>query len=353
MLFDDFYKQLEDPFKDEELLFKMFKRNKSFKNEENLHLETVYSEDKSNEGINVEQENLLYAKLFDKWKKSLNTFNFNAFNNDNNDIKSFVNAYYDIYSTPKLTTKTAIEEEMLKYNFFNTYMGKAKNNNYENIMSNGFYTNFYLKDLQHKLYFNIEIKYMHEFLNVLTDKLDEKKLEYLIDYSKGQERDDTVILYVDDADLMDYINALEELKKDGKSIMNKLKKPYIITGNYDDWLGYGNEDGFSNENYEEKRIKLLKQAIDRSVYVYFNQDPDTCNSQGIKNYLFSYSPDSAIKYLIGEFPMYVSVITEEINIILGDYYLDNRISCFNRYTIERLQKNEKNNVYEEKRSLRR
>lgn len=130
-----------------------------------------------------------------------------------------------------------------------------------------------LEQIRHRLYININLDYEYGFTTIFTKKCVERNLPYYYKYSLTK-RDDVFIIYSDTKHLEDYINILNEIKKEYPHFASTALKPPVLTGEFDNWIGYGVEpsekkevidkDGnikYKSYSYTEHRIELIKKAI--------------------------------------------------------------------------------------------
>lgn len=121
---------------------------------------------------------------------------------------------------------------------------------------------------EHRLYLNIDAENLYKVVNLLSQKLFIKGLQFHFKYSPDAVRDDTIVIYTDRKHLKEIIEVLRELRIENPYLFMKMKKPPILTGIIDGWIGYGSESQNKNTSYNQVRSKILEKCIHEEYISY-------------------------------------------------------------------------------------
>lgn len=112
-------------------------------------------------------------------------------------------------------------------------------------------------------------------------------MEYSLKYSEEGARDDTIVIYANDDNLLEFVDILREMheeiqkvRKTNKNLdeMFKIYNPPIMTGKIDGWIGYGSEpdldENGNNTSYNSVRERAIKDAISTASqeWIFEHQD---------------------------------------------------------------------------------
>lgn len=122
-------------------------------------------------------------------------------------------------------------------------------------------------DIEHRLYVNTESLDTYKMVTYLVEKFDEHHLIYYFKFDLYADCDDTIVIYSSTEDLAEYLEILQEIKKEHPDLVARIKEPPILTGKIDGWIGYGSEparkpDG-SLTSFNTIRAELLESSIRR------------------------------------------------------------------------------------------
>lgn len=129
--------------------------------------------------------------------------------------------------------------------------------------------------VSHRLYLNVETIDVHKVANELIKKCDEYNIPYYFKFDDFGDRDDTLVLYSDTEKLPFYINMLKEIAKENPEIKSRSKRPPILTGKIDEWIGYGSEPAVRNgkrSSFNLVRSTCIEKAIDEEYKDWFSQN---------------------------------------------------------------------------------
>lgn len=128
-------------------------------------------------------------------------------------------------------------------------------------------------DIEHYLYLNINSKAdLYKFSMYFVEKCNTIKIPYDFKFTTQLNYDDVLIIGSSTENLINYINILREIKERYPEITVSIKRPHILTGKIDDWIGYGTAPQDDTTSYIIKRSKCLYQVIDQTLNDWFIKD---------------------------------------------------------------------------------
>ena len=87
--------------------------------------------------------------------------------------------------------------------------------------------------------------------------------------SELNNRDDIIVIYTSTANLMKYIEILQEIKKEHPEFIAKFNNPPVLTGKIDGWIGYGSSPGRTpdgkKQSFHDLRSKIIENIIDKNT----------------------------------------------------------------------------------------
>ncbi|MDE6292698.1 MAG: hypothetical protein K2L98_03365 [Bacilli bacterium] len=227
----------------------------------------------------IDDADLFYASMFNKWKKSIVSMTKEEFLSQNSYGNDFVTMRNYLKNVADVTTAQeardiiyakrddkVLECALEKYRW--DKMGEnsgwihvcsryltAKKDKYPNV--------------EHRLYLNTDSLDTYKLVNYLTQKFDEHKLPFYFKFDTSGFRDDTVVIYSATETLAEYIDILREIKSEHPDLGARLMSPPLLTGKIDGWIGYGSEPAKlpngNNTSFNEVRTKLLEPIIDKNT----------------------------------------------------------------------------------------
>ncbi len=287
MNYIDIYNNISNPLEDESVLDVLSEvyANRQFKLG-GFYGSLVETTDKEYVGkYNPDESNKFYAIAFNKWKNAIVNLTKEEFEN----LKSR-KSYDDrliklrnyLKTVPDVTTKKEASKIMNQ-----SFQDEDLNSAMEDYRwdSTSFLTGWlhvksrYLnakkgKDfaISHRLYLNIEPVDVHKIANKLIKKCDEYNIPYYFKFDEFGDRDDTLVVYSDTEKLPFYINILKEIAKENPEIKTRSKKPPILTGKIDGWIGYGSEPAVRNgkrSSFNLVRSNCIEKAIEEEYENWF------------------------------------------------------------------------------------
>ena len=122
-------------------------------------------------------------------------------------------------------------------------------------------------NVQHRLYLNVERPYIENMLLLLLTEADKRNMEFTLKYSDVGARDDTIVIYANDTNVLQYIEILRNIRERYPVFEDEIYPPPIMTGLIDAWIGYGAEptsllDG-KQQSYTTFREQIIKKSIEK------------------------------------------------------------------------------------------
>lgn len=230
-----------------------------------------------------------FALLFNKWKNRivardtsyLKSMNYSQ---DYIKMKDYLSHISDVKTEKEgdeilfgQKDDKELEEALAKYNW--TALSDQDISDWIHVHSNSFNkerdtTN----NTEHRLYINIDLNDLYEFMNHLMEKFDKYKLPYYFKFCPTCCRDDSLVIYSSTENLMKYIDILYEIKRDHPSLISRMYLPPLLTGKIDGWIGYGSEParlpGGKRTSFNEVRAKIIEEAISdvTKKWIFDNKD---------------------------------------------------------------------------------
>lgn len=253
---------------------------------------TNLEEEKSNFIVNKKDADVFYSMMFNKWKNSIvsmtkdefdELYRRGSFGLDFKKMRKYLKSIPDvstmeeadeIFSGSKVDAELKEALDKYKWSSLGEYSGwvhvcsrylTAKKDEYPNV--------------EHRLYLNIERSDLYKFITLFSQKCDEHHLSYYYKFDEFAGRDDTIVVYSSTENLLNYIEILEEIKKDNPDLVSRMKKPPILTGRIDDFIGYGSEplktsDG-KLQSFNGVRSKIIEDVLSKLFRKYVGDNYDS------------------------------------------------------------------------------
>lgn len=124
-------------------------------------------------------------------------------------------------------------------------------------------------NVEHRLYINTESLDTYKFANLFIEKCDEHKMPYYFKFDDYGNRDDTLVIYSSTEYLTKYLDILKEIKRDNPELVSNIKKPPLLSGKVDNWIGYGTEPEYIPErgkvSFNSIRADAIEDIIDKNI----------------------------------------------------------------------------------------
>lgn len=292
----DIYNKIENPLLDDDVVKKVMEDlGKSALPGETKPFYTILTENhnsKDTTAYDLKAVDEFYVTVFNIWKKSflnkyanpdtLSTYSaydiFDAFRREKlAKIKSVLN------TSPEFTTKKEIEDYFSSQGL-GGYIGKDDFMYLSYAPYFHFRTvdikpdkgdTYHTKNIHHRLYLNIDRKNIHKVAKKIVEKCEAKDLSFYFKILESStiEKDESLVLYSSDENLLSYYKILQEIGKEMPEITKNTERPVLLAGLLDGWIGYGTDPDIpgSRLSYNMLRSNIMEEALD-STYRNFTLD---------------------------------------------------------------------------------
>ncbi|MFA7688545.1 MAG: hypothetical protein WCX96_00435, partial [Bacilli bacterium] len=284
----DLYNQIQNPLNDSiiEMLVQAYSDSK---NSGDLYNKLIETEIKQYTRQYYESDSdIFYSMMFNQWKKNvvemtrerfIDLRQKGKFGSDFIKMREYLKTVPDVSTRKEMlnilygNNDSEVSEALDKYNWKSLGEGSgwihvcsryvtAKKDEYPRV--------------EHRLYLNTESVDIHRIVTYLVKKCDNYHLPYYFKFDEYADRSDTVVIYSDSKNLINYINILKEIKQEYPDLIAKCKRPPILTGKIDGWIGYGSEPGRTPDgrpqSFSTVRAKAIENAIKEATYTWINNN---------------------------------------------------------------------------------
>lgn len=217
-----------------------------------------------------------YATLFNKWKASIIELKKTGrLNPEAESLYQKLSKIPDVKTYEEVRKIVYSDEEIEDYYWDNYYSGwvHTKSHRIDNTAKDK------VSNIEHRLYVSPEGVVVHDFALCFINKCIERNIPYYFKFDEACARDDALVIYSDTKHLMDYIDILNEIKKEHPKLVELCKTPPILTGRINDFVGYGSEptpDEKGNpRSFNDVRSTLLENAFDITVFNWARNNQST------------------------------------------------------------------------------
>lgn len=122
--------------------------------------------------------------------------------------------------------------------------------------------------IEHRLYLNVNNDDIYKVFTHFIEKCHKYNLPFYFKFSLDQKRADNIVIYSDTETLSNYIEILEEIKKEYPELLSSINKPPILCGKIDGWIGYGSEPATIDDvpkSFNSLRAEILEKSIDKAT----------------------------------------------------------------------------------------
>lgn len=137
-----------------------------------------------------------------------------------------------------------------------------------------------INKITHRLYLGAEYKDVYKLVDEFGRACTQNGIPYYFKFDAArQNREDTIIIYSDDDNFTNYINILNEIKQKNPDL--KFRKPSLVAGNYDNWLGIADEPlgiyelkdpkGKFNPSATQTRAAIIEESMDLVLADEYNK----------------------------------------------------------------------------------
>ena len=285
--YQEIYEKIENPLNDDEVVRKLIEsysdelRTKSYYNK----LVQVNYKEKKYKEINMEDKDRLVSQIFNDWKKDL------TLNIKDDEIKKYNKEFPPLREFLKNTPYVKSAKEFFKIygkvdrdkqleTIYSKYTPFSHGESWTYISHNSINPSKYKKIIvDHRLYLNTENIDTYKVMELFRNKCKERELDYHFKFSDNGDRDDTIVIYSDDRKLSDYIEILEEIKKEEPEIVKRAQTPPMLTGKIDGWIGYGSEppldeNGKHTNSFNSVRSGIIQNAISKETMKWIRENKE-------------------------------------------------------------------------------
>ena len=332
--YQEIYEKIENPLNDDEVIKKLIEGYSDELGTKQYYkkLTEVYRDQKKYTGINVKDKDKFVSEIFNEWKnditKNISDKDIKSYNNQDfarlrecikniPDIKDFKENLKVFNSLKKLDKLDKLDKDSKKTKLTDIY------EDYAAFFPEGTWTYIRYNSINiskpknftvdHRLYLNTENIDTYKVMELFRNKCKERELNYLFKFAEKGDRDDTIVIYSDDRKLSDYIEILEEIKKEEPEIVKRAQTPPMLTGKIDGWIGYGSEpsldeNGKHTKSFNSVRSGIIQNAISKETMKWIRENKElTKEDSGLNEYLTKQISDD----IKDKYRMYKSVYEPE------------------------------------------
>ena len=177
---------------------------------------------------------------------------------------------------------------------------------------------------QHRLYINCDGQSKYYLIANIIDNFTENGVPMFFKYNAAF-RDDTIVMWTDDNNLLKTIEMLKKAREDLPNI--SIFEPPILTGIIDGWIGYGSEPTslFNGErtSFNRIRTKALNNAITNAYSKYVLQHK---NARDLSEFEIAERDEG-----------FIQSVKDEIMHLSKEFGIDEKNFCFDKKTVEQIK----------------
>lgn len=262
---EDFYKKIQNPILDEanfDKLIEAYANHNFLDSKYKGNMDNVYATGSS--VYSPDEFEAFYARIFNYWKKHLVTshipntsplYSLQQYFKDKKDVSNWKEAVAAFPNKRKT---------QYLYKFFDTSSDSQRVNSVE-IHEQDNETKHTPFNVEHFLYVNVDLEYLHKFANKFLDKCEEKNLPYLFEIKTNFKNDKPFTVCSDSKHLLEYYQILQEIVREDKDLKEHIYHPPIFSGIVDGWIGYESIAMNLNKSNEEFSHLILSKAFKKKV----------------------------------------------------------------------------------------
>ena len=302
--YQEMYEKIENPLNDDEVIKKLIEGYSDELGTKQYYkkLTEVYNDQKKYTEINVKDKDKFVSELFNEWKNDI-TLNISddeikKYDKDFSNLREFLKNIPYVKSSYGRNAREFFElngkenrDKQLE-TVYSKHTPFSQGRSWTYITYNNINPSKYKKFIvDHRLYLNTENIDTYKVMELFRNKCKERELEYLFKYAEKGDRDDTIVIYSDDRKLSDYMEILEEIKKEEPEIVKRAQTPPMLTGKIDGWIGYGSEpqldeDGKNTNSFNNLRSGIIQNAISKETIKWIRENKElTKKDLGLNEYL--------------------------------------------------------------------
>lgn len=283
MGFMDLYAQVKSPFTNTNLINELIKLYLNSVNHTNFNekimlsfsVKNCYIEDPLLEKYAADR---FYTMIFNQWKNEMIAASINRIPKDKYDTNiQYLEQFQTILrNIPDIKSLNDINKESLDE--VNSLLERCKwyYTDRQWTYVNSYYINplqEYDINIEHYLFLNINSKAdIYKFSQYFIKKCNERSLAYKFKFTIQPNYDDVFIIGTSTETLINYIDILKEIKLEYPEVVVSIKRPHILTGKIDGWIGYGTAPQVEDISYIKMRSNCLYKTIDNVINTWFIKD---------------------------------------------------------------------------------
>ena len=290
--YQEIYEKMENPLNDDEVIKKLIEGYSDELGTKKYYkkLTEVYHDQKKYTGFNVKDKDKFVSEIFNEWKNDI-TLNISddeikKYGEDFSRLREFlknipyVKSSYGRNAKEFFEVNGKVDRDKQLETVYSKHTPFSHGRSWTYITYNDINPSKYKKFIvDHRLYLNTETIDTYKVMELFRDKCKGRELDYLFKFAEKGDRDDTIVIYSDDRKLSDYIEILEEIKKEEPEIVKRAKTPPMLTGKIDGWIGYGSEppldeDGKNTNSFNNVRSGIIQNAILKETIKWIRENKE-------------------------------------------------------------------------------
>lgn len=160
-------------------------------------------------------------------------------------------------------------------------------------------------NIDHRFYINTTGFGLYPICRYFIEKCNAYHLPYYFKTDPTISRDDVIVIYSSTELLESYLKILREIKKEHPELIQDIKKPPMITGKIDGWIGYGSEPDLKpngdKQSYTGVRSEFLEEVLNKANNNWIRNHLNIIiNYKNQRMSFVDYIGNKAAEYIIGE-----------------------------------------------------
>ncbi len=340
----DLYNSVQSPLEDLDKVKKIIEAySKSDKDEKDFYNKLVHRSNKKYDGRTSQKSvDKLNSLLFNLWKANIVEMNEDEYKTFYSEKGNYQDAdFQKLRKQLSLINDVSTEEEV--ENIINKFKGNPQFSEvykkYKFTVNQGSLFDKWLyvdsgklaqrptNNAQHRLYLNVERPYIENMVLLLITEADKRNMEFSLKYSDQGARDDTIVIYANDSNVLQYIEILRNFREKYQIFTSEVYSPPIMTGTIDGWIGYGAEPTITinkeQQSYTTLREKIVKEAISRAYSDWLSSHN---NMKGFSEFEIAEKDNG-----------FIQAVRDEIVRVGKEYKLDENNFCFDTKTVQQMK----------------
>ena len=255
-----------------------------------IHYHSKNIPKENNSVINPHDKNLFFANCFNVWKRyvlSMSRDEFislvasGSYDNDFIKLRNYLKHVPDVHSFDEMnevffgnSTPDDIKDLFDKYN----WSASELYGSWIHVKSRYLFAKRTRHTkTEHRLYINTDSKCLYKIINLFIKKCLQRQIPFYFKFALDDgSRDDTIPIYSDSENLLNYIEILKEIKREHPEI--DFYEPPLLTGKIDGFIGYGSEPDEKvigkKDSFNNLRANLIEKTINHHRDVWIKKHID-------------------------------------------------------------------------------